>query len=35
MSMNLFFVAVTQKELEEMETDHTLIDESVDSESYA
>ena len=34
MSMNLFFVACTQKELNEMSENHTLIDELVDSESY-
>ncbi len=34
MSMNLFFMAYTQKELDEMDENHKLIDESVDSESY-
>jgi hypothetical protein len=34
MSMNLFFVAYTQKELDKMDENHELIDESVDSESY-
>ena len=34
MSMNLFFVAYTQKELDKMDENHKLIDESVDSESY-
>ena len=34
MSMNLFFVACTQKELNEMSENHTLIDELVESESY-
>jgi Domain of unknown function (DUF1877) len=34
MSMNLFFVACTQDELNEMSDDHSLIDELVDSESY-
>lgn len=35
MSMNLFFVACTQKELDEMEENHELIDQCVESESYA
>ena len=34
MSMNLFFVACTQKELNEMDGNHKLIDELVDSGNY-
>lgn len=34
MSMNLFFVACAQNELNEMIENNTLIDELVDSESY-
>jgi Domain of unknown function (DUF1877) len=34
MSMNLFFVAVTQNDLDEMDKNHKLIDESIDSEKY-
>jgi len=35
MSMNLFFVACTQNELNEMVENHELIDGMVESESYA
>jgi hypothetical protein len=35
MSMNLFFVACTQSELDKMGENHALIDELVESESYA
>ena len=34
MSMNLFFVACTQKELDEMKENHKLIDQYVESQSY-
>lgn len=34
MSMNLFFVACTQQELDAMGENHKLIDELVDSKSY-
>lgn len=34
MSMNLFFVACTQNELDEMKENHKLIDKLVESESY-
>jgi hypothetical protein len=35
MSMNLFFVACTQNKLDEMKENHELINELVESESYA
>lgn len=34
MSMNLFFLACTQKSLDEMQANHKLIDELVDSKGY-
>ena len=35
MSMNLFFVACTQGELDKMERNHELIDQLVESKNYA
>lgn len=35
MSMNLFFVACAQPDLDEMEKNHELIDQCVESKSYA
>ena len=35
MSMNLFFVACSQAELDRINENHELIDEFVESESYA
>jgi len=34
MSMNLFFLACTQHEIEEMKSDHSLIDQWVEDEKY-
>jgi len=35
MSMNLFFRAFTQQEIDDMEKDHALIDEWVEAEKYS